>query len=193
MNSKNFVDISIRGRIAYVILCFENYVKVKYPDVDMMPVLKMMWAVVDSSDYIDNSAYRYLEIVPECLFEKDYYASDVFETLTEDEYNKFIKLLSSDDSDLNTIMMSVYDIAMEYAYILKYLFVIFIPLNKIISKFENKVKNDHKVTATKDELVEIAKELQLPRYPSIRPIKYFLIGNALVFLVLLVFFIKLIM
>ena len=44
-----------------------------------------------------------------------------------------------------------------------------------------------------DELVEIAKELQLPRYPSIRPIKYFLIGNALVFLVLLVFFIKLIM
>ena len=48
MNSKNFVDISIRGRIAYVILCFENYVKVKYPDVDMLPILKMMWAVVDS-------------------------------------------------------------------------------------------------------------------------------------------------
>lgn len=116
MNGKQFYDISIRGRIAYVILCFENYVKVKYPDIDMQPVLKMMWSVVDSSDYIDNSAYRYLEIVPECLFEKDHYASDVFETLSEDEYNKFVKLLSSDDSDLNTIMMSVYDIAMEYAY-----------------------------------------------------------------------------
>ncbi len=118
MNGKQFYDISIRGRIAYVILCFENYVKVKYPDIDMHPVLKMMWSVVDSSDYIDNSAYRYLEIVPECLFEKDYYSTDVFEKLTEDEYNKFTKILNGDDSDLNTIMMSVYDIAMEYAYII---------------------------------------------------------------------------
>ena len=116
MNGKQFYDISIRGRIAYVILCFENYVKVKYPDIDMQPVLKMMWSVVDSSDYIDNSAYRYLEIVPECLFEKDYYSTDVFEKLTEDEYNKFTKILNDDDSDLNAIMMNVYDIAMEYAY-----------------------------------------------------------------------------
>ena len=116
MKSKKFVDISIRGRIAYVILCFEKYVQVKYPDVDMQPVLKMMWSVVDSSDYIDNSAYRYLEIVPECLFEKDHYSTDVFEELTENEYNKFIKILNSNDSDLNAIMMSVYDIAMEYAY-----------------------------------------------------------------------------
>ncbi len=116
MNSNNFVDLSIRGRIAYVILCFENYVKVKYPDIDMQPVLKMMWSVVDSSDYIDNSAYRYLEIVPECLFEKDHYSADVFDKLTEDEYNRFTKILNSDDPDLNAIMMSVYDIAMEYAY-----------------------------------------------------------------------------
>ena len=116
MNSKKFVDISIRGRIAYVILCFENYVKVKYPDVDMQPVLRLMWSVVDSSDYIDNSAYKYLEIVPECLFEKDHYSTDVFEELTEDEYNRFTKILNSDDPDLNSIMMSVYDIAMEYAY-----------------------------------------------------------------------------
>ena len=116
MNSKKFVDISIRGRIAYVILCFENYVKVKYPDVDMQPVLRLMWSVVDSSDYIDNSAYKYLQIVPECLFEKDHYSTDVFEELTEDEYNRFTKILNSDDPDLNSIMMSVYDIAMEYAY-----------------------------------------------------------------------------
>lgn len=116
MNSKIFDNISIRGRIAYVILCFENYIKVKYSNVDMQPVLKKMWSVVDSSDYIDNSAYRYLEIVPECLFEKDHYSSDVFEKLTEDEYDRFTKLLNADDTDLNAIMMSVYDIAMEYAY-----------------------------------------------------------------------------
>ena len=116
MTSKKFADISIRGRVAYVILCFENYIKVKYPNIDMQPVLKMMWSVVDSSDYIDNSAYRYLEIVPECLFEKDHYTTDVFDYLTKEEYDKYIKLLNNSDADLNSIMMSVYDIAMEYAY-----------------------------------------------------------------------------
>ena len=54
INGKQFYPISIRGRIAYVIFCFENYVKVKYLDVDMQPVLRLMWSVVDSSDYIDN-------------------------------------------------------------------------------------------------------------------------------------------
>ena len=34
------------------------------------------------------------------------------------------------------------------------------PINKIISKFERKVKNKHKVTATKDELVEIVKTIK---------------------------------
>ena len=41
-----------------MIFCFENYVKVKYLDVDMQPVLRLMWSVVDSSDYIDNSKRR---------------------------------------------------------------------------------------------------------------------------------------
>ena len=55
---KQFYPISIRGRIAYVIFCFENYTKVKYHDVDIQPVLRLMWSVVDSSDYIDNSKRR---------------------------------------------------------------------------------------------------------------------------------------
>lgn len=68
-----------------------------------------------------------------------------------DIYGNYSKILAREYSE---------DFAMEYCYILKYLFVIFIPLNKIISKFENKVKNDHKVTATKDELVEIVKTIE---------------------------------
>lgn len=49
--------------------------------------------------------------------------------------------------------------AMEYCNILKYLVVIFIPITKVIGIFENKFKNDGKVTATKDELVEIVKTI----------------------------------
>lgn len=47
---------------------------------------------------------------------KNYYSVDVFKILTEEEYNQLIKILNNNDSALNTIMMSIYDITMEYAY-----------------------------------------------------------------------------
>lgn len=50
--------------------------------------------------------------------------------------------------------------ALKFATLLKYLVVLFIPINKLICLFERKIKNDHKVTATKDELVEIVKTIK---------------------------------
>ncbi len=50
--------------------------------------------------------------------------------------------------------------AMKLSFLLKYLIVLFMPLNKIIDKFERLIKDDHKVTATKDELVEIVKTIK---------------------------------
>lgn len=50
--------------------------------------------------------------------------------------------------------------ALKFCNLLKHLVVIFAPINRIISLFEKKVKNDHKVTATKDELVEIVKTIE---------------------------------
>lgn len=50
--------------------------------------------------------------------------------------------------------------ALKFAGFLKYLVIIFIPISKIISKFESKIRNEHKVTATKDELVEIVKTIK---------------------------------
>ena len=51
-------------------------------------------------------------------------------------------------------------VAMKLALVLKTIMFILTPINKIISKFERKVKNKHKVTATKDELVEIVKTIK---------------------------------
>ena len=50
--------------------------------------------------------------------------------------------------------------ALKFAGLLKYLVMIFMPISKIINKFESKIKNEHKVTATKDELVEIVKTIK---------------------------------
>lgn len=50
--------------------------------------------------------------------------------------------------------------AMWLAPILRVMVLVLMPVNKIISKLEGKVKNNHRVTATKDELVEIVKTIK---------------------------------
>lgn len=50
--------------------------------------------------------------------------------------------------------------ALKFSSILKYLVVVFTPINKVIGWFESKIKNEHNVTATKEELVEIVKTIK---------------------------------
>ena len=104
MNAKNFDNISIRGRVAYIILCFERYVIAKYPDADWTRVDDMMWKICDESDYIDNSAYKYMEIIPEYLYEFSDYDSADFEYLSKEDYEYYISVIPMDDEKLNTIM-----------------------------------------------------------------------------------------
>ena len=50
--------------------------------------------------------------------------------------------------------------ALKFSGLLKHLVVLFTPISKIINRFENKIKNEHNVTATKEELVEIVKTIK---------------------------------
>jgi CBS domain containing-hemolysin-like protein len=50
--------------------------------------------------------------------------------------------------------------ALKFASLLKYLVILFTPVSKIINTFEKKIKNEHNVTATKEELVEIVKTIK---------------------------------
>ena len=50
--------------------------------------------------------------------------------------------------------------ALKFSSLLKYLVLLFAPVNKVIGMFEKKIKNEHNVTATKDELVEIVKTIK---------------------------------
>ena len=116
MKKDDFYNISVLGRVAYAIMCFERYVTSKYPNTDFRAAAEMMWSIVDGSNYLDESSYRYIEIVPECLFEADSYNNSDFEYLTEAEYDNFTSMLNSNDKNLNTLMQSIYDSAMSYAY-----------------------------------------------------------------------------
>ena len=50
--------------------------------------------------------------------------------------------------------------AMKFSSILKYLVIVLTPISRVIGWFENKIKNEHNVTATKEELVEIVKTIK---------------------------------
>ena len=50
--------------------------------------------------------------------------------------------------------------ALKFCYLLKYLVMVFGPASRAIGAFERKIKNERKVTATKDELVEIVKTIK---------------------------------
>ncbi len=116
MNKKDFEDISIRGRVAFGIVCLNTYVKTKYPDTDFSSVLDLACKITEDSDYIDNSVEVFMEIIPEYLYEFDNYEDSEFDYLSEETYNMFVSVIPKNDPDLNSLMHSIYDIAGEYCY-----------------------------------------------------------------------------
>ena len=92
--TRQYDNLSIRGRVAYLIMCFERYVAQKYPDRDMTLPAEFMWNVVDGSDYMDEQAYRYMDIIPDYLFETDKYETSDMVNMSKDEYNVFVTLFS---------------------------------------------------------------------------------------------------
>ena len=67
--------------------------------------------------YIDQNADRYMEAIPEHLFEFDDYEAAEFEYLTKREFDELRSLLDRNDEVLDLVMHRIYDIAMAYAYI----------------------------------------------------------------------------
>ena len=116
MDKHDFTCISIRGMVAYCVMCLESYVLEAYADRDLTPVLRPAWGIVGPEGYIDQNADRYMEAIPEYLFEFDDYETAGFEYLTESEFNELRGLLDPDDEVLGLLMHRIYDVAMCYAY-----------------------------------------------------------------------------
>lgn len=116
MNKRDFCNVSIRGMVAYCVMCLESYVLEIYPSRDLTPVLRLAWDIVGPEGYIDQNAGRFMEAIPEYLFEFDDYEEAEFEHLTKAEFDELRRLLNPDDSTLGLVMHRIYDIAMCYAY-----------------------------------------------------------------------------
>ncbi len=116
MNSIELGNLTLHARTAYAVMCFERYAKAVYPTVNYRPVAEMMWHLIDGSDWLEEAAYKYSEIIPESLFEEETYEASAFRYLTEQQFMVFRQIINREDADLNTLMQAVFDIAMSYVY-----------------------------------------------------------------------------
>ena len=114
MNTSDFSNISMNGRMAYSILCVEKVLVAKYPDDDWSVLSKEMWKA--TSTYWDEWGNRFIEIIPEYLFEFDTYEESDFEGITKDEYDYFVNLLKGRSDVLNQLLLKLYELQEVYCY-----------------------------------------------------------------------------
>ncbi len=121
---ETFKDISIFGRTAYAILCFEEYVLAAYPDTDFTPVCRLMWHMLDEDGSFDDKAFFYSHIRPKCLYAYDSYdayrkndaSGHVFGRLSPEQFELFRNIIPPSDSDLSTLMDNIFAILTDYLY-----------------------------------------------------------------------------
>ena len=54
-----FENISIRGRIAYGIMCAENIALASFPERNWHPVFERLWSIMDGDVYWDEWASKH--------------------------------------------------------------------------------------------------------------------------------------
>ncbi len=110
----DFSNISITGRIAYSIMCAEEYAIYKYPNKDWKPLFTWMWKC--TSEYFDEWYYHFSEILPEYLYEFNNYEDAHFEYLSKQDYNFYHALFKDIDKNMEELIVIPADISMIYCY-----------------------------------------------------------------------------
>lgn len=114
MNISTFDNISMNGRMAYGILCIETYLLAKFPVDDWTPLSKIMWEVTSSP--WDEWADKFMEIIPEYLFEKTSFEESDFDYLSQESYSRFVSLLTDKPETVNALLMKLHEIEEVYCY-----------------------------------------------------------------------------
>lgn len=122
MNNDIFKTISMNGRMAYSILCVEQYLLSRYPQKDWSPLSEKMWAVTSMS--WDEWAETFMEVIPQYLFEFGCYEESDFEFLNKSEYDLFRALYDGvsdgkyeDATDsVNRLLLGLYQMEEVYSY-----------------------------------------------------------------------------
>jgi len=119
MNINMLLDVSMNGRMAYAIMCIEKYLVNKYPNKDWTKLSQLMWEA--TSSYWDTWDNKYIEIIPEYLFEFSNYEDSDFESLTKEDYDYYVSLFEgisdgSEDDELNVVLSTLHSLQEVYCY-----------------------------------------------------------------------------
>lgn len=110
-----FGDISLRGRMAYVIMCAERYALAKKPDAEWHLVFENLWSIADDIMW-DDWSDRVIDLLPEYIYELDAYNPDEFSWLDEDSFTLLKQLYTGMGETWATILKNLVDMEEIYAY-----------------------------------------------------------------------------
>lgn len=112
MVKEGFIDISIRGRVAFSIQCLENaLIHFEIEIGEWRLLLKHLWEYTDA-EFVDEWMYLISEMLPEHLLEFDTYEAHDFEYIKESEFEYLYNLYSGNNFNdtLGSIISIIYKI-----------------------------------------------------------------------------------
>ncbi|NLL81465.1 MAG: hypothetical protein GX231_04050 [Tissierellia bacterium] len=116
MNKDDFKNISLNGRVAYGISCFENtLLSLNYNVNDWKIVLEFLWEFT-SIEFLDEWSSIVVEIIPDHLLEFKTYEEHDFEYLDRNNFKYLYNLYQGIDEKIDSIMTSIYNIGTSHAY-----------------------------------------------------------------------------
>lgn len=116
MDVEKFKKISLRGRVAYAICCFENVLKeLAWKNDGWEIVLNFLWKFTSSEDleYCNTIAN---EIIPENLLEFSDYNKHDFEFLSKDDFVALYELYINIDQRFNVLLFNIHELGASHAY-----------------------------------------------------------------------------
>ncbi len=115
-NKNDFKNISLKGRVAYVISCFENVLLSLKCDIsNWKMVLEYMWQFTSSQD-LEAWNVQMAEIIPENLFEFKTFEEHDFEYLEEIQFKYLYNLYQNIDTRINYIIRQILYLGSSHSY-----------------------------------------------------------------------------
>lgn len=116
LNKEDLKNISLRGRVAFGIRCFENaLLDLQYNVSQWRIVLDYLWSFTNI-DFLDDWNGLIAEIIPENLLEFKSYEEHGYKYLDEKAFRYLYALYYNIDPKIDYIMTAIYYIGTSHAY-----------------------------------------------------------------------------
>ncbi|MGE5472861.1 MAG: hypothetical protein ACM3UU_01430 [Ignavibacteriales bacterium] len=116
MDINNFKGISLNGRVAYGISCFENTLLfLKYDVSNWKMILELLWDFT-STENLEAWNDQIAEVIPENLLEFKTYEQHDFEYLEESQFEYLYNLYQNIDNRIGILIRQIFYLGSSHSY-----------------------------------------------------------------------------